>query len=89
MKERGPPGPWEDPWGQMPPLLEMALFLQLFVERSLPWSPSLVPVCCVTLGESLPFSGPLLTLKLPPTLKLLILQKSLCSYKIGPSTEAA
>lgn len=82
MKERGPSCPWEDPWGHMPPHPsppEMALFLQLFVERSLAWIPSLVPVCCVTLGESLPFSAPLLSPKLPPTLKLLILQKSLCS----------
>lgn len=81
MKERGPPGPWEDPWGQMLPPPGNGLVLAAFCGKILPWSPFLVPVCCVTLGESLPFSGPLLTLKLPPTLKLLILQKSLCSYK--------
>ena len=47
----------------------MALFFQLLVERFLAWRPSLVLVCCVTLGESL-LSGPQLSLKLPPMLKL-------------------
>ena len=48
----------------------MALFFQLLVERSLAWRPSLVLICFMTLGESLLLSGPQLSLKLPPMLKL-------------------
>lgn len=60
----------------MPPL-PLALFSQLFMERSLACSFSLVLSCWVTLSESLPLSGPQLSLKLSPTLKFLILQKNL------------
>lgn len=52
------------------PHLWMALFFQLLVERSLAWRPSLVLICFMTLGESLLLSGPPISLKLPPTLKL-------------------
>ena len=68
MRERGPHSPWEDPWGQMPP--PPLNGLKLLVEGSLAWRPSLVLICFMTLGESLLLSGPPISLKLPPRLKL-------------------
>ena len=60
----------------------MALFFQLLVERFLAWRPSLVLVCCVTLGESL-LSGPQLSLKLPPPLKLFNFAEKLMQLQLA------
>lgn len=62
----------------------MALFFQLLVERSLAWRPSLVLICFMTLGESLLLSGPPISLKLPPTLKLFNFAEKLMQLQDWP-----